>query len=51
MTPVGGEILVKRASESEIDRGSVAAKCNKQARQRPEDALAHCAGGMPPSER
>ena len=33
--PVGGEILVKRGSESEIDSGNVAAKCNKQARQAP----------------
>ena len=33
---MGGEILVKRGSESEIDRGNVAAKCNKQARQAPQ---------------
>ena len=43
--PVGGEISVKRGSESEIDRGNVAAKCNKQARQAPQRiAPGHCAG-------
>jgi hypothetical protein len=31
-----GRILVKRGSESKIDRGNVAAKCNKQARQAPQ---------------
>ena len=50
--PVGGEILVKRGSESEIDRGNVAAKCNKQARRAPQRmrqriarALCHRASG------
>ena len=49
---MGGEILVKRGSESEIDRGNVAAKCNKQARQAPQRmrqriarALCHRASG------
>ena len=36
IVPVGGEILVKRGSEFEIDRGNVAAKCNKQAQQAPQ---------------
>src|ERR1700730_14185851 len=31
--PVGGEILVKRRSESETDHGNVAAKRDDQARQ------------------
>ena len=49
---MGGEILVKRGSESEIDRGNAAAKCNKISEAGgAEDAPAHCAGVMPPSER
>jgi hypothetical protein len=33
LRPVGGEILVKRRSESETDHGNVAAKRDDQARQ------------------
>ena len=49
VSPTIEVLWVKRGSESEIDGGNVAAKCNKQARQAPQRMRqAHCAGVMPP---